>query len=374
MTKIIKLGILGGSVNSTIGSSHIKAIRLNNHFSIDCAFFSRNKIVNELSAKKYNLKKNRLYSSVKELLACEKKLLDAIIVLTPPSSRYEIFKLLVNANIPIICEKPLSSSFSTSKKIYNLIKKNNLFFTSTYNYTGYPAIREIRELVIKKSLGEIISFNFEMPQQTFVYDKSKIAKWRKKDYSIPTLYLDLCSHIVNISNFIFNKYPNNVMSFSTKNKKYKVVDNVYSWFRYENSKMIGNIWFSKNSLGQRNSLKLRINGTKLGVQWDHFQPENLTIFYNNGKIETLDRASPNTEVLKNKDYFTYTAGHPNGFLDAFSNLYSNIYKEIIKYKSLKKINYNYLTNIKDNINIISVLDSIRISAKNNKWIKTKIIK
>ena len=74
INKIFKLGFIGGSINSTIGNTHIKAINLNRNLSIDCAFFSRNKKINLSSAKKYNLKPNKVYSSVEKLIENEKKI------------------------------------------------------------------------------------------------------------------------------------------------------------------------------------------------------------------------------------------------------------------------------------------------------------
>ena len=370
--KTLKIGIIGGSIKSTIGYTHIKAINLNKDFLIHCGFFSRNKKINNSTGESYKLKSNKIYTNINNFIQNEKKNIDAALIITPPNTKYDIIKKLVDNNVPIICEKPVCSDYLISKKIYYLVKKKKLFFTSTYNYTGYPAIREIKEIIYKKKLGKIISFNFELPQQTFVYNKSIIVKWRLKDYSIPTLYLDLCSHLINISKFLFNYYPTYVMSFSTKNKKYKIIDNVYAWLNYKNN-MLGNIWFSKNSLGQRNGLKLRIFGTNLSVEWDHSKPEKINLYYKNGKIEVLDRASPNVKILNKQKYFTYSPGHPNGFLDAFANLYSDIYQGLIKYKFKKKIDYKYLVNEKDNANIISVLNSINQSSKKNKWVKTRII-
>ena len=372
MKKILNVAIVGGSINSTIGNTHFRAMNLNKNFLIQSGFFSRNKKINVLSGKNYNVKKDKVYLNIKTLIEKEKKTLDAVIILTPPEKRYETIKLFVSNNIPVICEKPLCSNYPEAKKIYNLVKSKKLFFVSTYNYCGYPAIREIKEMVKNNMLGSIHNFNIEMPLQTFAHTKNKITSWRKKDYLIPTLYLDLCSHLINISKFIFNSYPTKVMANSSKNKKYKVIDNVYTWLKYRND-LNGSIWFSKSALGQRNGLKIRIFGSKLSVEWNHTKPENLIIYDNKGKVEILDRASPSLKFMNRQKYFTYSPGHPNGFLDAFSNMYADIYQAIIQYKKNKKENYKYLTDIKESTNIISILNSIKISASKNKWVQTKII-
>ena len=207
------------------------------------------------------------------------------------------------------------------------------------------------------------------------FDQTTIIRainFRKNDYDIPTLYLDLCSHLINILKFIFNDYPKQVIANSSKNIKYNVVDNVYAWLKYKNY-LEGNIWFSKSALGQRNGLKLRVFGSKSRIEWNHAAPENLISYNNKGGIQILDRASPKLQIMNKQKYFTYAPGHSNGFLDAFSNMYLDIFEELIKYKNGKKIDNKYLVDIKESANIISILNSIKISSKNNKWIKTKII-
>jgi predicted dehydrogenase len=370
--KILKIAIVGGSIKSTIGKTHIKAISLNKNVFIQCGFFSRKKEINFLSGKSYNINKNKIYSSIKSLILKEKKTLDAVIILTPPEERYKVIKLFADAKISIIAEKPLCSNYKDSLRIYNLLKRKKIFFASTYNYCGYPAIKEIKEQINKKLLGSLKSFNLEMPLQTFVYNKNKITSWRKKDYDIPTLYLDLCSHLINILKFIFNDYPKKVIANSSKNIKYNVVDNVYAWLKYKNY-LEGSIWFSKSALGQRNGLKLRVFGSKSSIEWNHAIPENLISYNNKGGIQILDRASPKLQIMNKQKYFTYAPGHSNGFLDAFSNMYLDIFNELIKYKNGKKIDNKYLVDIKESANIISILNSIKISSKNNKWVKTKII-
>ena len=120
-SKILKIGIIGGSIHSTIGKTHMKAISLNKNVFIQCGFFSRRKKVNTLSGKFYNIEPNKIYSSVSTLILKEKKILDAVVILTPPDERYKVIKLFVDAKIAIIAEKPLCSNYKDSQKIYNFL-------------------------------------------------------------------------------------------------------------------------------------------------------------------------------------------------------------------------------------------------------------
>ncbi len=367
MTKLINLAIIGGSLSSTIGKTHIKSIKSTGKYNIHCGFFSRNKSENYKSGDQYNVPKNKIYHSLSDLIKKEKQHIDMAVVLTPPNARYKIFEILSNNNINIISEKPFSSDFNSAKKIYKKIKNKKFFFGTTYNYLGYPGIMEIKPLV--KKIGKILNFVFEMPQQSFVYKRSKMKNWRKKDGNIPNLYLDLASHLLSFTYYFFNDYPKEVKNFSSKNNRFKAVDNCYTWLKFKN--FHGSFWFSKNSSGQRNQLSIRIFGTKGSIKWVHSKPESIIFFDNDGNIKVIDRLNKNSQYINNNNFFTYVAGHPNGFLDAFANIYLSISKIFLSKKIKKRV--PLILNLKENLNIMSVLKSMIIASKKNKWVKTFII-
>ena len=296
MNKLLNLAIIGGSIDSTIGPTHIKAINSTGKFNIYCGFFSRNNVLNIKSGKQYNVPKNRLYTNLKQLIKKEKKNIDIAVVLTPPNTRNKIFRDLINNNINIVSEKPLESNLKKAKEIFKIIQKKKIFFASTYNYLGYPGIIEIKSLV-KNKIGKVLNFIIEMPQQTFVFKKSNIKKWRLKDKNkeIPNLYLDLASHLVSLIYYFFNEYPKELKNFVSKKNKFKVVDNSYVWLKFK--KFYGSLWFSKNSAGQRNRLSIRIFGSKGSIEWNHNNPEKINFYDNNGGIEIIDRLNKKAWTL-----------------------------------------------------------------------------
>ena len=123
--------------------------------------------------------KGKVYKSLTKLIEKEKNNIDAALVLTPPDTRYEIFKKLAENRIDIISEKPFERSFNRTRKIYKIMHSKKINFLSTYNYLGYPGIMEMRPL-IKRKIGKILNFVFEMPQQSITYDSSVMKKWRLK--------------------------------------------------------------------------------------------------------------------------------------------------------------------------------------------------
>lgn len=360
--KKIKLAIIGGGFDSTISKTHLRSLLSTNKYKITCGCFSKKKNKNLKNSIFYSLPKNKIYNSITKLLSSEIKNIDLALVITPPKNRNEIYSELANKKIGIICEKPFECNIKNAKKSYQIIKNKNIFFASTYNYLGYPAIMEIKNLI--KKIGKVNNFVFEMPQQSSTFYKKSIKKWRKNDEFIPNLHLDLASHLLSLVYYFFNQMPKNVNGFEAKNKKY--IENAFTWLKFE--KFTGQFWFSKNSTGKKNELSIRIFGSNGSIEWKHSNHEEIVFSDNKGNINIINRLSQNTKYLKNKDLFTYSAGHPGGFLDAFINIYEFISKLFHK----KKIDPKILINLKTNYNIIKVLDKIHYSSIKKSWQKVSL--
>jgi len=367
MKKVFNLGVIGGSINSTIGQTHFISSKLDGKWKFVSGVFSRNSKDNAKSAIKYGIDKNRIYKNISIFLEKEKSKIDAILVLTDTPSHVEILKKIFSFSIPVICEKPLFSDKNETKKLEKFIKKEQ-FLKVTYNYAGYPLVREIKKIVKKRKIGEIKQFNFEMIQDSFIGNISKNIKpkkWRLKDGFVPNISHDLGSHLVYLCFYLFDKFPKKVNAkyFSSLNFK-NLFDNGYFWLNLE-KKIYGKITLSKTTYGSRNDLTLKIIGDKGSLLWKHTNPEEIIFTNERGISQILDRGSSIYEAKK-KRYNRYKVGHPDGFLEAFANTYGDIYDELMNYKKgVKNKNFN---DFKISKQIINFFNQASYSNKYGKWV------
>lgn len=355
----VKIGVVGGSIQSAVGKAHIYALRLTNKFEITCGTFSRIEKINNESADFYGIEKK--YSSIENLISNEKKNIDFILILTPTNKHYDHIKLCLNNNINVISEKALTTSYKRAEELIKICKEKKLQLFVTYNYTGYPIVRDIRNIICKKKLGEILFINLEMPQESFIkIDKKNHfnapQKWRKKDYNIATITLDLGVHLFAFLNFFKVKYnyTEYYKECSFGHVK-KVIDDVNMILNINNNKYC-KIWYSKVALGNNNGMKISIFFDKGSIEWNQKNPEILKLANENGTIKLIERGDEMLEISNQERYNRFKSGHPHGYIEAFSNYYESIYLQIngqddgfidsiedtlSNFKNLSSLKYNY---------------------------------
>ena len=205
INKPLTLSFIGGGLGSSIGNMHFLGSQLDKNFKVVSGFFSRNLKKNLDSAKKYNISKSRVYTNLRELIINEINKVDFFVILTPTPEHFKHIKELIKLNINLIIEKPLVSNINESNRLKILLKKYKHKIYLINNYTGYPALREIKEIIHSKKYGKFLHFNFNMTQESFLRNQRKdqiVKLWRKKDYQIPNLFLDLGIHLFNLSHFL----------------------------------------------------------------------------------------------------------------------------------------------------------------------------
>lgn len=366
MTEKLKLAFLGGGINSAIGKTHKIAISMDNNHQLVAGCFSRDSETNIQSAEAYNIRKNRVYNSLDSLIFNEKDNIDAICILTPtPNHKEDVIKSIRNG-IPVICEKALAASVQEALEIKDCLTKHNGFLAVTYNYTGYPMLRELKDIITGNKLGKIEQVHIEMPQEGYAKHLEKIQNWRLHDKELPMISLDLGSHIYNIISFLTNEKPMEIISTENNfNTTKKVIDNSISIAKYTNG-ITCNIWFSKVALGHRNGLKVRIYGQEGSAQWYQADPENLHINDNKGNKYTIDRASKSAKTANKARYNRFKAGHPSGFIEAFANHYSDIFN-LLQEKNGEK--NNFVFGIKSALEGLKTIEAAQKSNTSKIWEK-----
>lgn len=335
-TEPLKLGVIGGSTSSAAGYLHFVSSAMDAQWKLVAGCFSTNPARNHETAETYKVSPQRTYDTWQNMLNEESGRLDAVVILTPTPAHFESVIACMRAGIPVICEKSLAVSSSQARAILDLRNELKAFLAVTYNYSGYPMLRELAKRIADGKLGKILHFQAEMPQEGFIRvdaqgNKPVPQSWRLSDGDIPTLHLDLAVHLHQIVHYLTGQKPVAVVSDQNHYGWFAgVVDNASCLCRYTGD-VQGQFWFSKSALGHRNGLRIRIYGDHGSAEWYQANPEELALSYMDGRREILDRAAA-VEISNQRRYNRFKAGHPAGFVEAFANLYSDIADGLREYQ------------------------------------------
>ncbi len=365
----LRLGFIGGALNSAVGYTHFNASRLDGHFRVEAGCFSRHDEQNKRTAKVYGISPNRNYSDWQALLKDEKGQVDAVVILTPTPSHADIAIAAVEAGYPVICEKALATSAADCLQIGSAVKANHGYLAVTYNYSGYPMVRELRRMVSAGRFGSLQQIQIEMPQEGFLRVNANPQDWRRKDYAVPTVSLDLGVHVHHLVDFLSGGQK--PMSLVGEQASYGqlpgIIDNVYCIARYENDLRV-QAWWGKTALGHRNGLRVRIYGERASAEWYQMEPEVLRWADNDGHHYLLDRGSGEAKTAQEPRYNRFKAGHPSGFIEAFANLYADFAEEIRGVIQGEAIKSQYVYGAEHAKEGMRVMEAISESAKRQSWV------
>jgi predicted dehydrogenase len=368
----LKLAFIGGALNSAVGYTHFNASRLDGHFKVEAGCFSRDAEQNEKSAGTYGVQPERSYSDWQSLLNSEKGAIDAVVILTPTPSHGEIANAAIEAGYPVICEKALGTSSAECNQLAEKLKIHNGYLAITYNYSGYPMIRELKRIISEGRFGGLQQIHIEMPQEGFLRIDANPQAWRRKDYAVPTVSLDLGVHVHHLIDFLSGGVR--PLSLVGEHANYgqlaNVVDNVYSILCYENNMRV-QAWWGKTALGHRNGLRVRVFGEKASAEWFQMEPEMLRWSDNDGHHHLLDRGSSDAKVAQQPRYNRFKAGHPSGFIEAFANLYADFAEEIRGLRDQDNVKSPYVFGAEHAADGLRLMEAIGESARQKSWLKFK---
>jgi len=364
--KPLRLGFIGGSIKSAVGLTHCISSQLDNKWKLVSGCFSQHKEITTATGLQWGLSKENIYFDWKEYAHTEKNNLDAIVVLTPTPEHHDVVIFLLENDIPVICEKAMASNLEQSEKICSALELHNGFLAVTYNYSGYPMIRELRRHILDNKFGKLTQIQIEMPSDGFIQTEEKMCPqtWRLYDGVIPTILLDLAVHLHHLTSFITDLKPLNVNAdFHHFSIFDDIVDDAYLWVNYE-KEFRSSMWVSKTALGYRNGLKLRIFGEMGSAEWYQEDPEKLHLFSKDSRKTTYDRGNA---VYQEEIRERFKPGHPAGFIEAFANLYSDIADAFCDYKKHKKWQSPYVFGWQHANEGLQLLQAASVANQSRSW-------
>lgn len=370
----LRLGFIGGGVNSAIGYTHFNASRMDGCFQLDSGCFSRDPEVSAQSAMAYGIAEDNTYTDWQAFLTDQQGKIDAVAILTPIPHHLGAVCEAIKLGIPVICEKPLALSTRECAEIQDVLAAHQGYLAVTLNYSGYPMVRQLRDMIQKGLLGDLQQIVIEMPQEGFVRSGANPQHWRRKDYDVPTVSLDLGVHVHHLVDFISSGLmPVRVCANHANFGAFDgLIDNVYCLAEYERGLQV-QCWWGKTSMGHRNGLRLRVYGSKAGAEWYQMDPEFLKWADNSGRCYTLDRSSGDAELASEVRYNRFKAGHPSGFVEAFANLYRDIAEDIrlVQDCLLPNPAEGFVSYASHGARALSFLEDVTLSAESKRWVECR---
>ncbi len=376
----IRYGMVGGGQGAFIGAVHRLAARLDDHYEFVAGALSADPAKAKASGEELGLAADRIYSDFAVMAKAEAKRKDgieAVSIVTPNHMHFPVAKAFIEAGIHVICDKPLSLNLKEALTLEKLLKKNpKVIFALTHNYSGYPMIRHARAMVAAGELGEIRVVQGEYPQDWLTTDLEKSgqkqAAWRTdpKRSGAGGSVGDIGTHTYQLATFVsgltLDELACELTSFV---KGRKLDDNVQTMLRFKGGAR-GSIWASQVAVGNENGLKLRVYGTKGGLEWTQADPNYLwyTPFGQEKRLITRGGAGAGPAAAR---VTRVPPGHPEGYLEGFANIYSEVAQAIKAQRTGKKPPKEVMfPGIEDGVAGMAFIEAcVKSSAKNGKWTK-----
>ncbi|MCC9643765.1 Gfo/Idh/MocA family oxidoreductase [Rhodopirellula sp. JC740] len=342
LNRKLRMGIVGGGLGSFIGRVHTVAAGLDNRSELVAGAFSSNPERSRQSAPGYGVDESRAYGSYEAMLDAESRLpedqrIDFVSVTTPNHTHFEIAKAAVEAGFNVVCDKPMTFDLDQAEQLLKTVENSDVVFALTHNYTGYPLVRQAREMILGGELGEINAIRAQYIQgwlrDKLEDDEQKQASWRTdpSKSGAAGAFGDIATHAYNLGRFMTGVLPETV-SCSLKSfvEGRKLDDYGTAVIRYDNG-ALGTVTASQISHGRENDVEIEIDGTKGSLKWRQENPNEL-IFRQNGKphqIYTRDPNAPYTHPIAAASC-RLPSGHPEAFFEAFANVYAAAFDDMAK--------------------------------------------
>ncbi len=326
--------MVGGGPGAFIGAVHRAAARLSDQFELVAAALSSDPQRSLSAAEELHIP--RAYASFTEMADQEAQRddrIDAVAIVTPNHMHYAVAKAFLDAGIHVICDKPLTTTLQDALDLSKTVTRTGLIFGLTYTYTGYPLVRQAREMVLAGELGAIRMIQVEYAQDwlstPLEATGSKQADWRTDpERSGPAGCLgDIGTHAYHLACFTTGLRCSELAAdLTTFVPGRRLDDNVQSMLRFEGGAK-GSLWASQIAVGHENHLELRIYGEKGSLVWDQENPNYLRHSPLGEQPRLITRGGP--EVGTASKWATkLPAGHPEGYFEAFTQLYSDLAEQI----------------------------------------------
>lgn len=379
--KKLKMGMIGGGLGSFIGAIHRNAALLDNCIDLVCGSFSSDFQNSLETGETLFLEKNRVYKTYDEMISkesakSEDQRMDIVSIVTPNHLHYDPAIKALDNGFPVIIDKPLTFDTNQAKKLVEKVNQTKLPFAVTHTYTGYPMVKEAKNIIESGKLGKIRKVAVEYPQGWLTTNlentDNKQASWRtdpSKSGKAGSMG-DIGTHAANMVEYITGKKIIKLFAKVNIVVEGRLLEDDGNVLISLEDNIEGNLMTSQIATGEENDLKVRVWGELGGIEWKHSTPNTL-IHKLNGKPNQILRAGVDNSYLSKfaLSHCRTPSGHPEGFIEAFANIYRNFSYAVNNYKnSIEHDPIFDFPTVEHGYRGMKFIDAVIESSKSSKWI------
>lgn len=373
--------MIGGGRGAFIGGVHRHACAIDGQIELVAGALHVDPEIAVLSGQDLYLKPSRIYRTYQELFEKESQLdpeerIDFVSIVTPNHVHFEPAKLALEHGFHVVCEKPLSFNLEEGKQLQSLVNSKDLVFAVTHTYTGYPMIKQAREMLTSGVFGKIRRVVVEYPQgwlsTPLERTGSQQASWRTdpKRSGKAGAVGDIGTHAENLAETITGLKIKELSADVTTFVEGRLLDDDASVLLRFNNGAKGVLMCSQISAGEENALNIRVYGEKGSIEWHQHDPNTMYVKWLDKPMEVY-RTGQGYMGAVAQAHTRVPAGHPEGYLEAFANIYRNFAKVVqakLDGKSPDPIYLDFPT-VDDGVRGMEFIDAVIESGeKNAAWV------
>ncbi len=381
LNRKLRMGLIGGGQGAFIGRVHATAAILDNRAQLVAGALSSDPARAKASAADYDIRPDRAYGSYREMIDAELKLpegerVDFVSIATPNHTHFEIAKAFAEAGFNVLCDKPMTFDLEQAEQLAKIVEKSGVVFAVTHNYTGYPLVRQARDMVKAGELGEIQAVRAFYIQgwlrTRLEVSDQKQAAWRTdpSKSGAAGCFGDIGTHAYNLGRFITGLIPETIScQLKVFEAGRKLDDYGTAMIRYSNG-ALGTVTASQISHGRENDLWIEIDGTKGAIEWHQEEPNKMIVRRNGEPHQIYTRAGGPYLGPTAAASSRLPSGHPEAFLEAFANIYTAAYDDIARRASGQPFDWlnSLYPNVADGVDGMNfITQCVASSVDNGAW-------
>jgi predicted dehydrogenase len=384
MSRKIRYGMVGGGRGAFIGAVHRIAAAIDQQIELVCGAFSSDPERSRASGADLYLPLSRCYGTFQEMIKGEAGLpegdrMDFIAIVTPNHMHFPPAKMALEHGFDVLSDKPATFNLAEAKKLADIVKKTGRLYGLTHNYTGYPLVKEARDMVSSGKLGKIRKVVAEYPQGWLATrleaTGQKQAGWRtdpKRSGAAGSMG-DIGTHAENLAEYITGLQIDELAADLTAFVKGRKLDDDGNVLLRFKGGAKGVLHASQISVGEENNLNIRVYGEKGGIEWHQNEPNTMLVKWLDQPMQVY-RAANGYLGNAAKSAGRTPPAHPEGYLEAFANIYKNFANHIrarLEGRKLAKddpaLDY---PKIEDGVRGMAFIEAVvKSSKKNAAWTK-----